>query len=290
MIRFACPGCSATFTVANEKAGKTGKCPKCQSQFVIPAAPDDASADAPPPLPPAAPQAPPAEAPAARGPNDPVEIQPCPKCGSRLSVMPSDVGLDIECPSCQQVFKALRADAPPPPDTGSRSSSSKLVKLGSGSKRDDDDDDDRRGSKKKKSKRRDDDDDDDDDRPSRRRSSRRSDDDDDDDDDDDRPSRRRRSSRRSYSGGGGYAEHRGVLLLVFAILGWFVCLIFAIVAWVMASQDLKEIDAGRMDPEGRGLTQAAKIISMIACILAIVGVIFYCGFWVLIVGIGAASR
>jgi uncharacterized membrane protein YidH (DUF202 family)/DNA-directed RNA polymerase subunit RPC12/RpoP len=191
MIRFACPGCSATFTVADEKAGKTGKCPKCQSQFVIPAAEASASADAPPPLPP-----PPAPAPSSRAPspppppadpNEPVEIQPCPKCSTRLSVLPTDVGLDIQCPSCETVFKALRADAPPPPESGAKKGSSSLVKLGSGSDKDDDDDD--RGSKRK-SKRRDDDDDDDD-RPSRRRSSRR----DDDDDDDDRPSSRRRSKR-----------------------------------------------------------------------------------------------
>jgi TM2 domain-containing membrane protein YozV len=186
MIRFACPGCSATFTVADEKAGKTGKCPKCQSQFVIPAAEASAGADAPPPLPP--PSAPaPSPPPPPADPNEPVEIQPCPKCSTRLSVLPTDVGLDIQCPSCETVFKAMRADAPPPPDTGPKKGSSSLVKLGSGSDKDDDDDD--RGSKRK-SKRRDDDDDDDD-RPSRRRSSRR----DDDDDDDDRPSRRRRSRR-----------------------------------------------------------------------------------------------
>lgn len=278
MIRFACPGCSATFTVADEKAGKTGKCPKCQSQFVIPAAEASASADAP-PLPP-----PPAPAPSSRAPspppppadpNEPVEIQPCPKCSTRLSVLPTDVGLDIQCPSCETVFKALRADAPPPPESGAKKGSSSLVKLGSGSDKDDDDDD--RGSKRK-SKRRDDDDDDDD-RPSRRRSSRR----DDDDDDDDRPSRRRRRSR-----GGSYAPHRGVMLLIFALLGWVFCIIFAIVAWVMSANDLKEIEAGRMDPEGQGLTQAAKIVSMIACILAIVGVVLYCGFAMLAVAAGAA--
>ncbi len=287
MIRFACPGCSATFTVGDEKAGKTGKCPKCQSQFVIPAADAGApAADVPPPVPPPtkAPSRPtlPPLPPPATDPNAPVEIAPCPKCDTRLSVLPTDVGVDIQCPSCETVFKALRADAPPPPDAGAKGKgkgSSALVKLGSGSKKDDDDDDDR-PSTKKKSRRGDDDDDDD--RPSKRRSSRRGDDDD--DDDDDRPSRRRRSRR----GGGWSQPHRGVMLLVFALLGWVVCLIFAIVAWVMASNDLKEIEAGRMDPEGQGLTQAAKVVSMIACIVALVGVVLYCGFAMLAIVAGAA--
>jgi hypothetical protein len=33
------------------------------------------------------------------------------------------------------------------------------------------------------------------------------------------------------------------------------------------------MDAGRKDPSGRGLTQAGKILGMVACILAIIGVI-----------------
>ena len=49
MIRFACPGCSSTFTVADEKAGKTGKCPKCHIQFTIPQR-YDAESDQPPPM------------------------------------------------------------------------------------------------------------------------------------------------------------------------------------------------------------------------------------------------
>ena len=41
------------------------------------------------------------------------------------------------------------------------------------------------------------------------------------------------------------------MILIFGILSWFSgCLIFGILAWVMGSNDLKEIAAGRMDPEG----------------------------------------
>lgn len=285
MIRFACPGCSATFTVADEKAGKTGKCPKCQSQFVIPAA--EAAPAEPPPLPPAAPPKPPLpDAPAPRGPNDPVEIQPCPKCNSRLSVLPSDVGLDIECPTCQTVFKALRADAPPPPDTGSKTSSSKLVKLGSGSKRDDEDDD---RPSKKKSKRRDDDEDDD--RPSRRRSRR-----DDDDEDDDRPSRRRsRRSRRDDDYDDGYRKpDRASMIMIFTIIGLILCwnvigIVLNILSVVFASMDLKEMDAGLMDATNRGQVNTCRTLSIIGLCAPVVGIILWCGF-VVIVGASGAAR
>jgi hypothetical protein len=64
--------------------------------------------------------------------------------------------------------------------------------------------------------------------------------------------------------------HRGVLVLVFGILGLVCCVIFGIIAWVMGSSDLREIDAGRMDPAGRGLTQAGKICGIISVVLLIV--------------------
>lgn len=81
------------------------------------------------------------------------------------------------------------------------------------------------------------------------------------------------------------AKHRGELLLVFGLLGWFVCSIFAIVAWVMANQDLAAMDAGQMDPSGRGLTQAGKIISMIhlgVIALVFVGFLMFIVFGVLV--------
>ena len=61
--------------------------------------------------------------------------------------------------------------------------------------------------------------------------------------------------------------HRGVLILVFGILALVVCFIFGIAAWVMGNNDLRAMDAGQMDPEGRSLTQAGKICGMIAAIL-----------------------
>jgi hypothetical protein len=84
MTRFECPGCGAVYSADADKAGKTGQCPACQAQFVIPAAP----ADAPPPT------------------ADPAA--PCPGCGVRLAVAPADVGQDVECPYCATVFQAAR--------------------------------------------------------------------------------------------------------------------------------------------------------------------------------------
>ncbi len=205
MIRFACPGCASTFTVDDSKAGKVGKCPKCQSQFQIPKSDASAAVESPPVAPTAPPPVvqkvlpppPPAALPAAAPSTSvSVEIAPCPKCSARLTVGINDLGVDVECPYCKTVYKAARSDAlvpvpapaddlasmgdgddEPPPSKHRDSKTSKR------SRRDDDDDDDR---PLRRSRR--DDDDDDDDRPLRR--SRR--DEDDDKDEDDRPSRRSR--------------------------------------------------------------------------------------------------
>jgi len=83
--------------------------------------------------------------------------------------------------------------------------------------------------------------------------------------------------------------HRGTLILVLGILGLVVCGPLGIAAWVMGSGDLKEIDAGTMDPAGRGTTQAGKICGMIATILMIIGVIVGILF-VALFGFAAASH
>jgi hypothetical protein len=67
--------------------------------------------------------------------------------------------------------------------------------------------------------------------------------------------------------------HRGVLVLVLGILGIVCCFILGIVAWVMGNNDLREMDAGTMDPSGLGLTKAGKICGMVGVILAIIGIV-----------------
>ena len=71
--------------------------------------------------------------------------------------------------------------------------------------------------------------------------------------------------------------HRGGMVLAFGILSWFVCSIFAPLAWVQGNTDLAEMDSGVMDPEGRAMTQAGKIIGMVHCIF------FFCGLFLFVV-------
>ena len=69
--------------------------------------------------------------------------------------------------------------------------------------------------------------------------------------------------------------HRGTLILIFGILSLVICAPLGIAAWVMGSGDMKEMDAGTMDPTGRGTTQAGKICGMIGTILMIIGVVIF---------------
>lgn len=89
------------------------------------------------------------------------------------------------------------------------------------------------------------------------------------------------------SPGGMLKPHRGVLILVFGILGLVVCFIFGIVAFIMGGNDLREMDAGAMDPSGRGLTQAGRIIGIISSVLAVVGILIFV--LLTVIGAGAAA-
>ena len=79
--------------------------------------------------------------------------------------------------------------------------------------------------------------------------------------------------------------HRGVMILILGILGLLTCVIFGIVAWVMGNGDLKKMDAGQMDLEGRGLTSAGRVCGMISTILGIVGTVI----WVIMMVAGGAA-
>ncbi|QDU79937.1 Double zinc ribbon [Polystyrenella longa] len=68
---------------------------------------------------------------------------------------------------------------------------------------------------------------------------------------------------KDYSDPRNQQAHRGVTLLVCSIVSWFFfCFLFSIPVWIIAEQDLKSMRAGIMNPEGEGLTRAAKIIAM----------------------------
>ena len=76
--------------------------------------------------------------------------------------------------------------------------------------------------------------------------------------------------------------HRGVLILVFGILGIPICVIFGIVAWVMGNRDLRAMREGRMDPTGEGLTKAGKICGIVGVVLNVIAIVFYIVFFVIL--------
>lgn len=84
------------------------------------------------------------------------------------------------------------------------------------------------------------------------------------------------------------ASHRGALVLVLGILG-IMFWITAPIAWILGRGDLREMDAGRMDPEGRSLTQAGTIIGMVITIIGVLGFLIWIFLFVLIGGIAVTS-
>ena len=67
--------------------------------------------------------------------------------------------------------------------------------------------------------------------------------------------------------------HRGGTILTFGLLGFFCCGLFGIAAWVMGNEDLQKMNRGVMDPNGRSMTQAGRIIGMIATIFMIISIV-----------------
>ena len=89
---------------------------------------------------------------------------------------------------------------------------------------------------------------------------------------------------------GGYGPpmkpHRGGMLIAFAILSWFVCIIFGIVAFIMAKTDMQEMNQGIMDRSGEGLTKAAYYISMVHFIFFALIMVLYV---ILFVAVGVSG-
>jgi hypothetical protein len=69
--------------------------------------------------------------------------------------------------------------------------------------------------------------------------------------------------------------HRGVAILVLGILSIvLICgigLILGPIAWIMGTNDLREIREGRMDPTGEGMTAAGRICGIVGTCLHGVG-------------------
>ena len=194
----------------------------------------------------------------------------CPECTKHLQVPDELIGKKVQCPECKHAFvakaevetvsvstkpsatsKSSPAPPPPPPpkkkaawDSKDDEEEEESEKMG----------DDAYDVKKKKRSRDDDDDDDDDD--GRSRKSRR----------------RKRSSYRSH-----YMPHRGGMILAFGIIALVSGLgfIFGPIAWIMGNNDMRDIQSGRMDPEGEGMTQTGRVLGMISAILWIVALLTF---------------
>ena len=69
--------------------------------------------------------------------------------------------------------------------------------------------------------------------------------------------------------------HRGTLVLVMGILSWFLCCVFGVVAWYLGSQDIKQMNAGRMDPSGLTLTKAGYWIGVCSVLLNLLAIVGY---------------
>jgi predicted Zn finger-like uncharacterized protein len=86
--------------------------------------------------------------------------------------------------------------------------------------------------------------------------------------------------------------HRASTILVLGILALLpigLGFILGPIAWVMGNNDLREMRAGRMDPEGESTTNAGRICGIIATILTLISLVC-CGGSLLLFGIGAAGR
>ncbi|WP_020469854.1 hypothetical protein [Zavarzinella formosa] len=111
---------------------------------------------------------------------------------------------------------------------------------------------------------------------------------DDDDLHDDQPRRPKRSRRENDDEAdydddrvkrGQYKPHRGMMILVFGILGMMMCGGFGIAAFLMGKRDKREIEIGQMDPEGQSLTQVGYILGIIGCVRFTLELL-YIVFWV----------
>ena len=67
--------------------------------------------------------------------------------------------------------------------------------------------------------------------------------------------------------------HRGMLVLIFGIIGLITCAIFSILAWVFGNEDLKKMESGRMDPAGRDTTNAGRILGIIGVAMNVIGLL-----------------
>lgn len=77
-----------------------------------------------------------------------------------------------------------------------------------------------------------------------------------------------RGPRTTRDDSSSYLPHRGVLILILAVLSWVTAFpVFGALAWYLGSQDLHEIRAGQRDPDGESLTRAGQVLGMLHVLL-----------------------
>ena len=75
-------------------------------------------------------------------------------------------------------------------------------------------------------------------------------------------------------------------MLGLSLVGWFICGFLNIVVFFLARSDKKEIQEGRMDLAGAGLTNTAYYLAIVNVVLAVVAT---CGYVIFMVAMAAGS-
>jgi hypothetical protein len=174
----------------------------------------------------------------------------CPECRRQLRIPESLTGQALKCPACGHTFSAEQETDEPAPRAIERPEPVTEEH------------------NYRKSRQRDEDLPE----PAEERRVRRGRDDD--DFDDRRDDRRRR--RREYEQE--LVEHRGTFILIMGICSFVITPIpFGPIAWIMGNSDIKEIRAGRMDPEGESSTQIGRYMGMASTLLSLLCMVVVCG-------------
>jgi predicted Zn finger-like uncharacterized protein len=185
----------------------------------------------------------------------------CPSCQKQLKVPDEYIGRNVKCPGCKETFMAqaeAKSAPPPPPPPAQEEILEKPRKKPAPPPEEEEEAP----------------------RPAKRRQAAVVDD----DEEEERPSRR---SRR-----GAFEPHRGVLILLLGIGALVFIPLLGPVAWILGNIDLKAMDAGRMDPEGRQMTQIGKILGIIATVFMVLGFLSVCliGAFIILGGVMAAKH
>jgi len=94
----------------------------------------------------------------------------------------------------------------------------------------------------------------------------------------------------AFPPGAGYAAaglkpHRATLVLGLGIVGLLCLPLVGIVAYIFGKKDLAEMDAGVMDPSGRGTTNVGRILGIVAIVYLVIQIVFV-AIWLLGGGLG----